>query len=279
MRNGSHTIPKPPSKLPSGEVAPNLPSGQLYEQWVKYFGQSASTYASLFDDMSSRVAGGSYSIQDGMADSTKVWAQLAADWTAAFNYGMESMGEISNHGIDAGMPPPGAPRDQARGSLRAWASGSAAIAEDAAKSFGLTMPMNPGAVLDTVFGAAAAPGTGDRATATEPVPPGGDPSGTGPVGARPAAGPEATIVPVQGLRPTDTLVISDLTSIEAGGAVIPADAIEVSVTALDDKSYGAHVVATDAVVAPGLYLGQLSRPDGAVVASVQLYVARASGPA
>jgi hypothetical protein len=87
-------------------------------------------------------------------------------------------------------------------------------------------------------------------------------------------------VPVQGLRPTDTLVISDLTSIEAGGAVIPADAISVTVTALDDAgNYGAHVVATDPIVAPGLYLGQLSRPDGAVVASVQLYVARASGPA
>jgi hypothetical protein len=86
-------------------------------------------------------------------------------------------------------------------------------------------------------------------------------------------------VPVQGLRPNDPLVISALTSIEAGGAVIPADAVQVTVTALDDGTYGAQVVATDAVVAPGLYLGQLTRPDGAAVAPVQLYIARASGPA
>ena len=88
-----------------------------------------------------------------------------------------------------------------------------------------------------------------------------------------------TIVPVQGLRPGEALVISPLTSIEAGGAVIPADAVQVTVTALEDGTYGAQVLATDPVVAPGLYLGQITRSDGSKVASVQLYVARASGSA
>ncbi|GAB3074540.1 hypothetical protein GCM10027053_45420 [Intrasporangium mesophilum] len=280
VRSGSHSAPKSPTKVPSGDDGSKVPSGQLYDQWVKYFGESARTYAGLFDDLTSRVAAGNYNLQDGMADGTKVWAQLAADWTAAWNYGMDTMGEISGHGIDAGLTPPGTPREQARGSLRALASGSAAMADGAARTFGMVMPGATGAA----FGAAAPAGPGARAAAPpQPTPPEGGPVGTGPGGpidSRPTtAAPESTIVPVQGLRPNDALVISALTSIEAGGAVVPADAIQVTVTALDDGTYGAEVVAIDAVVAPGLYLGQLTRPDGSAVAPVQLYIARASGPA
>jgi hypothetical protein len=328
VRNGSYTEPKAPAQappeVPSGDPGPpTAPGGQLYDKWVQFFGDSARTYASLFDDVASRMAAGAYSMEQGMADGTKAWSQLAADWTAAWNYGMDTLGEITSQGLDAGITPPGTPREHGRGSIRA-------VAGAAARTFGVSVPgapapsgpVPPAAAPPAAAPPAAAPDGSDgstrdvspapaaaAATAPDAAPPGAAtaPAATAPAATAPAApptaapptaapqlwtaaasptdarptaaGPESTVVPIPGLGPTDTLVASVLTSIEAGGATIPADAVTVTVTALEDGSFGAQVVSLDMVVAPGLYLGQLTKPDGQVVATVQHYVSRASGSA
>jgi hypothetical protein len=99
-------------------------------------------------------------------------------------------------------------------------------------------------------------------------------------GARPqTAGtdPEGTIVPVTGVGPADQPVSSDLVSIEAGGATIASQNVVATVQTLEDGSYGVRVRTTDTSVAPGLYIGHLKRPDGQMLAPLQLYVSRAVG--
>src|SRR5829696_6556761 len=94
-------------------------------------------------------------------------------------------------------------------------------------------------------------------------------------GARPqTAGtdPEGTIVPVTGVGPADQPVSSDLVSIEAGGATIASQNVVATVQTLEDGSYGVRVRTTDTSVAPGLYIGHLKRPDGQMLAPLQLYV-------
>jgi hypothetical protein len=53
--------------------------------------------------------------------------------------------------------------------------------------------------------------------------------------------------------------------------------IVVTVETLEDGTYGARVRTTDTSVPPGLYVGQLKRPDGQILAPVQLYLSRAIG--
>jgi hypothetical protein len=88
---------------------------------------------------------------------------------------------------------------------------------------------------------------------------------------------EGTIVPVAGIGPADRPVSSDLVSIEAGAATIMSTNIVVTVETLEDGTYGVRVRTTDMSVPPGLYVGQLKRPDGQILAPVQLYLSRAIG--
>jgi hypothetical protein len=93
------------------------------------------------------------------------------------------------------------------------------------------------------------------------------------------AGPETEgmIVPAAGLGAGDRLVSSDLVSIEAGSATIASANIVATVHALEDGTYGALVRSTDTSVPPGLYVVNLKRADGQILAPVQLYVSRAVG--
>jgi len=107
--------------------------------------------------------------------------------------------------------------------------------------------------------------------------PGGAP---GVVGATPTAAPtqgDGTIIPVPGLGEGDRPVCSDLVSIEAGGAKLTAREISVSVQALDDGTYGVRLQTANTSLAPGLYVGQLTTPQGTALAPVQLYLSRATG--
>ena len=70
------------------------------------------------------------------------------------------------------------------------------------------------------------------------------------------------MVPVAGLMETDRAVSSDLVSIEAGGATIPATDVAVTVQRLPDGTVGARVQTTNASVPHGLYVGRLATPDG-----------------
>jgi hypothetical protein len=88
---------------------------------------------------------------------------------------------------------------------------------------------------------------------------------------------EGTTVPVAGIGAADRPVTSDLVSIEAGGATIASSNIIVTVQTLEDGTYGVRVSTTDTSVPPGLYVGHLKRPEGQILAPVQLYLSRAIG--
>jgi hypothetical protein len=88
---------------------------------------------------------------------------------------------------------------------------------------------------------------------------------------------EGTTVPVAGIGAGDQPVCSDLVSIEAGGASIASSNLVVTVRTLPDGTYGVRVRTTDTSVPPGLYIGHLRRPDGQVLAPIQLYLSRAVG--
>ena len=121
--------------------------------------------------------------------------------------------------------------------------------------------MPPGATRETARGAATAmTTTGAQATTT---------------GA--ATETEGTIIPTPGIGPTDRLESSDLVSIEAGGTTIASGDVVVTGHTLEDGTYGVRVSTTNTSVPQGLYIGHLKRPDGQIVAPVQLYVSRAIG--
>ena len=85
------------------------------------------------------------------------------------------------------------------------------------------------------------------------------------------------IVPAAGIGADDRLASSDLVSIEAGGTTIASANIVATAHPLEDGTYGALVRSTDTSVPPGLYVGNLKRADGQILAPVQLYVSRAVG--
>jgi hypothetical protein len=68
-----------------------------------------------------------------------------------------------------------------------------------------------------------------------------------------------------------------MVSIEAEGAKLTTGEISVSVQALDDGTYGVRLQTANTSLAPGLYVGQLTTPQGATLAPVQLYLSRATG--
>lgn len=88
---------------------------------------------------------------------------------------------------------------------------------------------------------------------------------------------EGTTIPVPGLTATDKPVSSDLVSIEAGGATIPAAQVTVTVTPVGGGAFGAQVKTANTSVPPGLYVGQLKSPEGTALALIQLYLSRARG--
>ena len=89
--------------------------------------------------------------------------------------------------------------------------------------------------------------------------------------------PGGTVVPLPGLAESDRPVSSDLVSIDAGSATIPARDVAVTVERLPDGTVGARVRTTNTSVPHGLYVGRLDAPDGRPLAPVHLYVSRATG--
>jgi hypothetical protein len=159
-----------------------------------------------------RVPGG-----DWLNDGTRYWSQLAKDWASAWANGLDTLDEVSREGLDAGIMPPGASREPARGAATAMAAPT------------------------------------------------------------PTATSEGTTVTVPGIGPSDRPVCSDLVSIEAGGATIASANVVVTMQTPEDGTPGVRVHTTDTSVPPGLYVGHLQRPDGQLIAPVQLYLSRATG--
>lgn len=94
----------------------------------------------------------------------------------------------------------------------------------------------------------------------------------------PTAGPstEAMVVPLDGLDASDTPTVSDLVSIEAGGATIPAQAVTVAVEPVG-QGRAVRLGVQASSWSPGLYVGEVLVRPGAAPFPVQLYVSRASG--
>jgi hypothetical protein len=92
-----------------------------------------------------------------------------------------------------------------------------------------------------------------------------------------AEGLDSTLVRVPGLAAGARPTASDLVSIEAGGASIPASRLIVTVESLGDGEYGVRLRATAASASAGLYVGQLAIAGGPQGIPVQLYVSGAVG--
>jgi hypothetical protein len=88
---------------------------------------------------------------------------------------------------------------------------------------------------------------------------------------------EGMTIPVPGLGQSDRPSLSDLVSIEAGGATLSSTNVIVTVQPLDDGTYGVRLQTSDTTVPPGLYVGQLTTREGQTLAPVQLYLSRARG--
>ena len=207
------STPLPPSQLPEVDVTA---CAATVDAWVKFFGDSAVPYVDLGNKVSSRIRSGAYSTPDLLAHGTTLWSQLAKDWARAWTYGAETMEEVAREGLDAGLTPPGVPRDVGRHAVA-----------------GLV---------------AAAP-----------------------------ADAGGTVVPVAGVAATDKLVCSELVSIGPPPSRLPATDLTVTIESLGGGALGARVRTTNAAAPHGLYVGRLDRPDGRPVASVHLYVSRATG--
>ncbi len=101
---------------------------------------------------------------------------------------------------------------------------------------------------------------------------------TAAVAAEGTEGTEGTVVPVSDLGPKDVPTVSDLVSIESGGARIPAATIATSVEPLDDDgAHGVRLRVAVASLAPGLYVGQVTPKPGAHPVPVQLYISQSRG--
>jgi hypothetical protein len=126
VEGGTTTTPKPPDPTPPAGEGPSRPIEEAFDAWVDFLGESARTYLSLFGDFVSRATSDGYSAADWVEDGNRYWSQLAKDWAQAWAYGMELIDEVSEQGIDAGIMPPGAPKEPARGMVTAMVGGNAA---------------------------------------------------------------------------------------------------------------------------------------------------------
>ena len=207
-----------PSSSSGGHVTPGRsPLGETFDAWVDFLGDSGRAYVDLFEEVTTRVSTKGISAPECLDDERKLWSRLAKDWAQAWVHGMSTLEEVSREGLDAGLMPPGVPRDRGRGAASTMTS------------------------------------------------------------AAPLGAAEGTIIQVPGLGPSERLQVSDMVSIEAGGARISSSAIRVSVEEVEDRQYGVRLDVTDPRASAGLYLGDLSRADGSMRTPIQLYVSGATG--
>ena len=126
VEGGTTSTPKPPTHTPPGGSDPGpSPLGETFDAWVEFFGDSARSYLDLFGGVASRATSGGYSIADWVDDGNRYWSKLAKDWARAWTFGMELLDEVAEQGINAGVMPPGKPREAGRGAATAMATASA----------------------------------------------------------------------------------------------------------------------------------------------------------
>lgn len=238
-QGGGKTTPTPsPGSGSDAMPGPGSPWRNTFDAWFDFLGDSAGVYLDLFEDVTTRVGRDGFSASACLEDERRFWDQLAQDWAKAWAHGMDTLGEVSREGLDAGFTPPGTPRERGRG------------------------------VASSMTGAMGKPASKPSASATTATTAATTPAASG--------GLEGTVVPVAGLTPSTRPVAAPLRSIEAGGATIPASSLLVTVEPLGDGLYGVRVSTSDPSIPSGLYVGDVLRPNGSSLVSVQLYVARAT---
>jgi hypothetical protein len=114
-------------------------------------------------------------------------------------------------------------------------------------------------------------GTGAAATTARAFAGAAAPAGSGGGG-----GTEGTVIPLDGLVEGEAPTVSDLVSIEAGGATIPAGAVTLAVEPLG-QGRGVRLSVQASAWSSGLYVGDVTPSPGAGSVPVQLYVSRATG--
>lgn len=238
---GSATTPTSPPPGSDAMTGSGSPLRDTFDAWADFLGDSARVYLDLFEDVTTRVGRDGFKTSACIEDERRLWDQLAQDWARAWAHGMDTLGEVSREGLDAGFTPPGTPRERGRG-----------VASSMTGAMGKPTKPTPSASATTA--------SATTATTT--------PAASG--------GLEGTVVPVAGLTPSTRPVAAPLRSIEAGGATIPASSLLVTVESLGNGQYGVRVSTSDPSIPSGLYVGDVLRPNGSSLVSVQLYVARAT---
>lgn len=237
VQAGSKGDPKHPGPVP----LPGLPLlTESLRQCVDHFSESAEAYVEFIDDVTSRVRSREYSTSDLLEDGRLYWSQLAQDWSRAWLHGFQALDAFGREGLRSTATRPEHRTPDGAGETR---TGRASAATGAAGAAGTT----------------AAPGGL------------GGPAGVAPDGL------DSTLVRVPGLAPGSRPTVSDLASIEAGGARIGANRVLLTVESLEDGEYGVRLRTTETSASAGLYIGQLAIAGGPQGVPVQLYVSGAVG--
>jgi hypothetical protein len=206
---------------------------------VDHFSESADAYVEFIEDVTSRMRSREYTTSDLFEDGRLYWSQLAQDWSRAWLHGFHALDAFGREGLRSTSSSP----ENGPGDMSAESRGRRASAAGAAGASAQTaMPVG--------FGAA----TGVA-----------------------AEGLDSTLVPVPGLAAGARPTASDLVSIEAGGARIPASSLSLTVESLGDGEYGVRLRASGTSASAGLYIGQLGIAGGPQGIPVQLYVSGAVG--
>ena len=111
VQGGSKSVPGAPTGSPTDGDSSCVAT---MDEWSEYLGDVARAYVALGSDVTSRLRAGRYSTPDLLADGTRLWSQLAKDWSRAWTSWTDTVEEVAQEGLDAGFTPPGVPREPFR---------------------------------------------------------------------------------------------------------------------------------------------------------------------
>ena len=158
VRDATRTETTDPTDTPG---AGRSPLGRAVEDWIDWFGRAAQPYLDLCTDATSRMRSGPYTSGDAMADGARWWSQFAKDWARAWTNWSDTVTEVAEHGLDAGVTPPDVPSERGRGSVSAFVA-------PAARAGGAVLTAPAGLAADEVPTASALVSIGDGAATIPP---------------------------------------------------------------------------------------------------------------
>ncbi len=130
VEGGQTTDVLPPSQRPDSDSSP---LGRSIEAWVEFFGDAVKPYLEVCGRAESRISSGSYSSAQLVADGAQWWSRFARDWARAWTNVSETVEDVAREGLDAGVTPPGTPRERGRGAVRVLTETVTAAPSDAGR--------------------------------------------------------------------------------------------------------------------------------------------------